>query len=87
MLEVETQSNRLEKTVEQLPQEEPKEDMDVMVLHTEIPQARTCAEMKVEGGEIPQEELKRDCRNRNCLTCAGRDPNSGYNQKEFPIQG
>eukprot|EP00972_Heterocapsa_arctica_P016863 2491012-Heterocapsa_arctica.AAC.1 len=43
--------------------------------------------MKVEAGEIPQEELKRDCRNKSCLTCAGRDPNSGYNQKEFPILG
>eukprot|EP00972_Heterocapsa_arctica_P093772 13831793-Heterocapsa_arctica.AAC.1 len=61
--------------------------MEVMVLHTEIPQGSTCAEQKVGGGEITQEDLKRDSRNKHCFTCAGRSPNSGYNQKEFPIQG
>eukprot|EP00972_Heterocapsa_arctica_P090423 13337982-Heterocapsa_arctica.AAC.1 len=58
-----------------------------MVLHTEVSQGRTCAEQRVEGGEICQEDFNRDCRNKRCITCAARNPNSGYNQKEFGKQG
>eukprot|EP00972_Heterocapsa_arctica_P039040 5749756-Heterocapsa_arctica.AAC.1 len=76
MLEVEVQLDRLEQAAEKLPQEDRKEHLEVMVLHTEIPQGRTCAEQKVEGGEIGKEDLKRDCRNKNCFICAGRNPNS-----------
>eukprot|EP00972_Heterocapsa_arctica_P045292 6685832-Heterocapsa_arctica.AAC.1 len=39
------------------------------------------------GGEISAEDLKRDCRNKRCVTCAARDPSSGYNNKEYGIQG
>eukprot|EP00972_Heterocapsa_arctica_P068058 10048512-Heterocapsa_arctica.AAC.1 len=61
--------------------------MEVMVLHTEIPQGSTCAEIKVGGGEITHKDLKGYCRNDHCFVCAGRSPNSGFNQREFPIQG
>eukprot|EP00972_Heterocapsa_arctica_P057679 8507880-Heterocapsa_arctica.AAC.1 len=87
MLELEVQIDRVELAAETLPQEDCKEHLEVMVLHAEIPQGRTCAEQRVGGGEICTEDLNRDCRNKSCVTCAARNPNSGYNQEEFGIQG
>eukprot|EP00972_Heterocapsa_arctica_P020062 2962398-Heterocapsa_arctica.AAC.1 len=61
--------------------------MNVMVMHTEAPPGRPCAELRMGGGEVGAEDLRRDCRNNMCITCAARDPNSGYNKKEYGIQG
>eukprot|EP00972_Heterocapsa_arctica_P102885 15163354-Heterocapsa_arctica.AAC.1 len=47
MLELEIQRDRLEPAAEALPQEDCKEKLEVMVLHTEVPQGRTCAEQRV----------------------------------------
>eukprot|EP00972_Heterocapsa_arctica_P052470 7719083-Heterocapsa_arctica.AAC.1 len=63
MLEVEVQLDRLNQTTRKLPQEEVTADMEVLVLHTEIPQGSTCAVVKMGGGEITHKDLKGDCRN------------------------
>jgi hypothetical protein len=85
MLEVDVQMDRLEQTAKK--REESTMDMQVMVLHSELPQGCTCTETKMGGGEISHRELKGDCRNDHCMTCAARNPHSGYNQKPYPIQG
>eukprot|EP00972_Heterocapsa_arctica_P030537 4496008-Heterocapsa_arctica.AAC.1 len=81
MLELEIQRDRVAPEEEALPQEDCREHMNVMVFHTEAPPERTCAEQRVGGGEISAEDFKRHCRNKTCITCAARDPNSGYNKK------
>eukprot|EP00972_Heterocapsa_arctica_P071730 10595630-Heterocapsa_arctica.AAC.1 len=87
MLEVETQRDRVVPTMDALPEEDCQENLKVMVMHTEAPPERTCAGQRMDGGEISAEDLRRDCRNELCITCAARDPNSGYNKKEYDIQG
>eukprot|EP00972_Heterocapsa_arctica_P107991 15905404-Heterocapsa_arctica.AAC.1 len=57
------------------------ENMKVMVMQSETPMVRTCATPRVAGEDITPDDLKQDCRNEMCLTCAARDPNSGYNKK------
>eukprot|EP00972_Heterocapsa_arctica_P063842 9419493-Heterocapsa_arctica.AAC.1 len=85
MLEVELQLDRLDRTVRT--REVSTVDMQVMVRHTELPQGCTCTGTSLAGGEMEHRELKGDCRNDHCTTCAARNPHSGYNQKPFAIQG
>eukprot|EP00972_Heterocapsa_arctica_P053002 7803882-Heterocapsa_arctica.AAC.1 len=59
--------------------------MESIVLHGEVPKARTCVPPKTDGSEITPADLGVGCKQKTCNTCSARDNTSGFKKEVFEI--
>eukprot|EP00972_Heterocapsa_arctica_P003588 533966-Heterocapsa_arctica.AAC.1 len=65
--------------------EKSSENVECIVLQSEVPKERTCVTLKADGSETAAADLGVGCKHKRCITCSAKEDTSGYKKEVFEI--